>query len=274
MVIKDVPQVKKSLVDVVFMSEKRKNVLLLLQDGKKDMEFLLNNLKTTRAALLPQIKVMEEHHLVSQDKGSYESTTIGKIIVEKIKPLIDKIKILDIDVDYWGTHDLSFIPPHLLERIGELGECQTSTTNTIDIFNIHEGYIHSCIKSKFAYGYTKSFYPDIERIFSDMVARNVNTSIIIPPELLDKVKKEHSLCFGKLLRSRLFHLYVYPEELSLLSIAFNDYCCIIRLLKDNGFYDNTYVMCSGQNALNWVKELFNYYLENSLQVTESEFQLA
>ena len=45
---------KKSLIDVLFMSEKRKRVLLLLQDGTKEMEDILKSLDTTRQALLPQ----------------------------------------------------------------------------------------------------------------------------------------------------------------------------------------------------------------------------
>ncbi|WP_370576009.1 helix-turn-helix transcriptional regulator, partial [Methanomethylovorans sp.] len=115
---------KKELIEVLFMSEKRKEVLLLLQDGAKEMEFLLRSLNTTRQALLPQIRILEEHHLVSHDRDTYELTTIGKLIVDKIAPVIDTVDALDADIDYWGSHILDFIPPHLLKRIGEIGKCK------------------------------------------------------------------------------------------------------------------------------------------------------
>lgn len=76
---------KKSLLDVLFMSEKRRRVLLLLQDGTKEMEDILKSLDTTRQALLPQIRILKEHCLIDHYDDTYELTTIGKLIVDDIK---------------------------------------------------------------------------------------------------------------------------------------------------------------------------------------------
>ncbi|AFV22510.1 hypothetical protein Mpsy_0299 [Methanolobus psychrophilus R15] len=47
------PQMKKPLLDVIFASEKRKGVLLLLQSGAKKMKYLLSALKTNRNHCFP-----------------------------------------------------------------------------------------------------------------------------------------------------------------------------------------------------------------------------
>lgn len=114
---------KKRLLDVLFASEKRTNVLLFLQDGAKEMATLLELLDTKRNSLLPQMKILEEHHLIIHYNDTYELTTIGKLIVDDMIPLLDKTDVIDIDVDYWGSRDLDFIPPHLLEKIGHLKNC-------------------------------------------------------------------------------------------------------------------------------------------------------
>ncbi|TGC09437.1 helix-turn-helix transcriptional regulator [Methanolobus halotolerans] len=106
----------KSLIDVVFMSEKRKDVLLLLQDGTKEMKVILETLNTTRQALLPQIRILEEHHLVTDSDDTYELTTIGKLIVNDMVSVLSILNVFDVDVDYWGTRNLDFIPSHLLRR--------------------------------------------------------------------------------------------------------------------------------------------------------------
>lgn len=62
---------KTLLLDVLFASEKRRSVLLLLQDESKEMDFFLKSLDMTRQSLLPQIKVLEEHHLISHHKDTY-----------------------------------------------------------------------------------------------------------------------------------------------------------------------------------------------------------
>ncbi|TGC06499.1 hypothetical protein CUN85_12890 [Methanolobus halotolerans] len=66
------------MLDVIFASEKRKNVLLMMHDGPQDMETILKSLKTTRQALLPQIKVLEKHNLISHSNDTYKLTTMGK----------------------------------------------------------------------------------------------------------------------------------------------------------------------------------------------------
>lgn len=81
------------MLDVLFMSEKRKGVLLLLKDGTKETEYLLDCLDTTRQALLPQIRVLQEHCLVSHSKDAYELTAIGKLIVDEMTLLLDKIEV-------------------------------------------------------------------------------------------------------------------------------------------------------------------------------------
>ncbi|MDW7733504.1 MAG: hypothetical protein SCH66_13885 [Methanolobus sp.] len=70
---------KKQITEVLLASDKRKNVLLLLQEGPLKMETLLESLDTTRSALLPQIKILKENHLISKSQDTYELTTIGKL---------------------------------------------------------------------------------------------------------------------------------------------------------------------------------------------------
>jgi len=116
----EVETMKKPLLDVLFMSEKRKNALLLLNDGPQEMEYLLKSLGTTRQALLPQIRVLEEHHLVTSDKDIYQLTTLGKLITKDMISLLDVVDFLDVNIEYWGTHKLDFMPQHLFERMDEL----------------------------------------------------------------------------------------------------------------------------------------------------------
>jgi predicted transcriptional regulator len=105
---------KKPLLDVIFASEKRKNALLLLQEGPRQMKALLTSLGTTRQALLPQMRMLEDHYLISHYEDTYELTTIGKLVVDKMAPLVSTLNVLDNDLDYWGTHNIDFIPAHLL----------------------------------------------------------------------------------------------------------------------------------------------------------------
>lgn len=82
----------QSLFDVVLMSDKRTKALLLSKDGPQEIQYFLSSLNTTRQTLLPQIRVLEDHHLVNHHRDIYELTTIGKLVVGEMAPLFDTVK--------------------------------------------------------------------------------------------------------------------------------------------------------------------------------------
>jgi predicted transcriptional regulator len=260
---------KKPLLDVIFMSEKRKNALLLLQDGAQEMEYLLKSLNTTRQAFLPQIRILEEHHLVTHDKDIYELTTIGKLIVDDMFPLLSTLNVLDVDIEYWGTHQLDFIPPYLLQRINELGPCDLIKIGLHEIFEEDKQFTKEAKMSKSVYTMSSFVFPNFEQTFSELIANNVNIFIIISKELYEKLISDNPERSQALIDNPNIHLSVYPNRFDFLSVSINDYSCMLKLLTEQGVSDNKRVICSSDSAISWGKELFEYYLKNSIPIIES-----
>lgn len=259
---------KKTLLDVLFASDKRKGVLLLLRDGAKEMKYLLNVLNAKRTALLPQMKVLEEHHLVDHYDDTYELTHIGELIVDDMAPLLSTLEAFDNNIDYWGTHNLSFIPPHLLKRIDKVKKCKAITPPFADIYKLNEVILETSPISKSHYGIVTYCHPLFPQFLSNMISNNVNVYLIVPQPVLDGFRTEHFTQFEKLMQSELFHFSVYPENMGFVGLACNDYYFMIRLLKSNGEYDTKYILCNNKDALEWGKELFEYYLKDSTTITD------
>jgi predicted transcriptional regulator len=260
--------VKKTLLDVIFASEKRKNTLLLLQDGAKDMENLLISLDTTRQALLPQIKVLEEHHLVIHQRDTYEVTTIGKLIANKMIPLLDIIEVADSDIDYWGTHNLDFIPPHLYKRLSELGPC-TVVTNppSTEVYEPSKQAVESAKKSAFQVSVTTFLFPSFPSLLEDFKKYGVNMSLVISTELFAKINEEQNEHLRNLLKNDLNKVYVYPKRMDFVAFGYNEFFFMMRLLTKEGNYDHKYVSSCNPSALLWAKELFEYYLKDAIPIT-------
>jgi predicted transcriptional regulator len=259
---------KKTLLDVIFASERRKSVLLLLYDGPRKMDDILGLLKTNRPALLPQIRILEEKHLITYQNGSCELTPIGKLITEKVISLVRVSNVLDRDIEFFGTHNFSFVPEHLMMRIGELGNFKLSKPEACEVLLVDREYVEYCSNSNAVYLYTKSFYPKADKMFSSLVSKDVAVNIIAPGELLHKVKNDCSECFRELMKNRCFNLYVCQKEIELFSIGLNDHCFTMRPLRNDGTYDGACISCSSPSALEWGKELFHCYLQESLSITE------
>lgn len=260
-VLQDVSQMNKPLCDVIFASKKRKGVLLLLRDGAKEMEYLLRSLDTTRQALLPQMKVLEENYLISHQKDTYELTTIGKLIVDEMAPLISTVETFDGAIDYWGNHNLDFIPFPLLERIGELGHCKSITPPITEMYEISREFQETSKRSNSTFIITAFLHPNFPEIFSELIDNNVTINIIISKELHDKLLTHSNIHGEKVFRNELVHIYVYPEKMNFMSFAHNDYQLMMGLLDSSGNHDNRHLLCSSPSALKWAKELCEYYLK-------------
>ncbi|WP_321418098.1 winged helix-turn-helix domain-containing protein [uncultured Methanomethylovorans sp.] len=262
---------RKALIDVLFASDQRKEVLLLLQEETKETENLLTSLKTTRKKLLSQMKVLEEHHLVSHYDDSYELTAIGKLVVDEIVPLLDKIEVLDTDIDYWGTRKLDFVPPHLFKRLLELKECQIINPYTqsiyarpLDIYGTDDEFQETSKNSDNFCAVTAFFHPHFISMFTEMLHGKVKINIIVTPNVVDIIRNQYQAEYIEIIKSKLFNLFVYPKKIDFVSFAYNEYYLLMRLLTNEGNYDYKYMLSSSQNALDWGKVLFEYYLKDSV----------
>ncbi|TGC09526.1 helix-turn-helix transcriptional regulator [Methanolobus halotolerans] len=259
---------KKPLLDVIFASEKRKNVLLLLQDGPQGMEILLKSLDTTRQSLLPQVRILEEHHLVDHYDDTYELTTIGKLIIDEMKPLLYTIKVFDKDIDYWGNHDLSYIPPHFLQRIDELRECRAIKPSITDLYEIDEEFHEASKRSESHSVITTYIHPEFYRLVYEMMNNNVQMYFVFPPDLLDQLQPARYAELIEVSKSEFVHIFVYPKKVGFLFFAFNDTHSMLSLTTNNGKFDGRYLLCRYKKSLEWEKDLFDYYLKESTPINE------
>ncbi|MDW7731571.1 MAG: winged helix-turn-helix domain-containing protein [Methanolobus sp.] len=260
---------KKNLLDVIFASDKRKNVLLLLQDGPLEMEFLLNSLHTSRQALLPQIRMLEDHKLLCKNTGDvYELTVIGKLIVREMVPLLGLVDVLDKNIDYWGTHDLGFIPPHLLKRLNQLQPSTVIEPELSVIYEINRDFKEKARESKSMTSFTTFLFPDYTSFLSELKDLEVEMSLIITNELFQKIKKENYEFLRTFVTEGHGKLFLYSEDVHVVSFSQNDHCILFRLFYKDGNFDNKVLMVHGPKALGWGKELFEHCKQNSMPVTD------
>jgi len=257
---------KRALQDVVFASEKRKNILMILQEGSQNIEKLLTLLDTSRQSLLPQIKILKEHHLIDQDDDIYELTTIGKLVVDETSSAIELMGFLDADIDYWGTRNLDFIPSLLLNRIRELGNCKIVNPTLTELHEMDKEFYRAAQESEAMYGITSYFHPNFQELFNAMSEKRLKVDFIVCKDLLDKLQTDGFKDFEDLLENELFTFSVYEGKLNFMSFMFHDNHLMMHLLNKTGDFDNRYILCENGKAIKWANELFEYYKQNSKPV--------
>lgn len=260
---------KKPIVEVLLSSEKRKNVLLLLLDGPKEMETLIKSLKTNRTALLPQLRILKESRLISKlDEDSYKLTTIGKLIVEEMIVFLRTTNMFGENRDYLGTHQIDFIPIYLLKKLPQLSYCNIIDISIGDFFDAEKDFLEKGIASKYWLQITSTLHPMFHEFYVDMIDQGTDVSVIITPEIYEKIKHDYYDDFKELIDIKLISFYLYPKSFEFVSFILADQCINFRLFTQEGESDNKKMLICSPDALEWGKELFEYYRRQSIPIIE------
>lgn len=259
---------KKPIVEVLLSSEKRKNVLLLLMDGPKEMEMLIKSLKTDRTALLPQLRILRESHLISKYGDTYKLTTIGKLIVEEMIVFLRTTNMFGENRDYLGTHFIDFIPSYLIKKLPKLGSCSIIDISIGDFFDVEKDFLEKAIMSKYWLQITSTLHPMFHEFYLEMIDQGTDVSVIITQEIYEKIKHDYYDDLKELIDIKLISFYVYPKSLEFVSFILADQCINFRLFTQEGESDNKKMLICSPDASEWGKELFEYYRRQSTPIIE------
>jgi predicted transcriptional regulator len=257
-----------SLIDLVFRSDKRKNLLLLLDSGSKNIDEIRNALDVTSTSILPQIKKLIDHDLIVQEDRMYKLTVLGEFIIKKIKPLISALDVIEKNNSYWTGHDLNAVPRYLLERISELGDCIFIEPDLNHIYEPSPKIIASMSNAKHVSTFASYFNPAYLPLYLDLGRKDAELSLNFNQAVWEHLSNEHSNMMNELMSMDNVSLYVSKEGTKLSEVTVTDRIMLLGLFDKKGKFDQQFVMSSESSALLWGKELFDYFKRLSRQVNK------
>jgi predicted transcriptional regulator len=259
---------KKGLVDTMLSSEKRRKVLLILNDGPKSVGELVELLGTTRNALLPQIKILIENHLIYKNENSCELTTVGKLLVEEMERFLLAISAFDKNRDFLESHKIDFIPIDLLRKLKWLGQSEIVEVPLADFFDDDKEFYEKAVKSNYWLQITSTIHPSFHNFYAEMTNHIIEVSIIISEQVFEKIRKDYYYELKDLIDLDLISFYLFPGELEFQSFTFADNCINFRLLTKEGNIDNKKMIYCSNQAEEWGKAFFDYYKQISTPIID------
>lgn len=260
---------KQSLLDVIFLSDKRKKLLLLLNDNPKNIDYIKTSLNVTSTSIMPQIKILKEKQLINyeHDTELYKLSDIGEIIVENLQPLLDTINVFEENLEYWASRDLSAIPDHLLKRIGELGHCTLIQPDLNHMFELPREVIDNMYKSNNIMAISSCFHPSYPSLFLEIAKKGIDISIILTVSTFEKLKNEFRKNTEEFLKMSNAELHISNGSIKLTAAAITDRFVFLCFFDKDQRFDLQYIMSFDESALKWGEELFQYYTNQSTPVT-------
>jgi predicted transcriptional regulator len=259
--------VKDALLDVLFASEKRKKVLLLLRDGPQEMGFILSGLKTSRPALLPQMKILKERNLLYQSGDTYGLTNVGKLIADEMKPFLDAIETLDKNSHYLTTHKTEGIPKPFLKRITEIKDFIVFEPDHISSYELNTDHFQEAMRSRAVYFISTFMHPESPLILEQLVKKGVCVLLILTEEFAHRIFTEYRDVFRYYLACNNVKVFTCKKEINISSLTVVDTGFQLRLLYKDGGFSNRQMLCYNPQARKWAKDLFDHYLQDAELIT-------
>lgn len=261
---------KQSLLDVIFLSDKRKKLLLLLNDNAKNIDYIKTSLNVTSTSIMPQIKILKEKYLITYDQENdlYRLSDVGKIIVDNMQPLLDTVNVFEENLEYWATRDLSAIPDYLLKRIGELGHCILIQPDLNHMFELPQEIVDNMFKSNKIMAITSCFHPSYPSLFLGVARKGIDIFIILTESTFEKLRNEYSDDTEEFLNLSNTVFYICNENIKLTASAITDRFIFLCFFDKDQRFDLQYIMSFDDSALNWGEELFQYYKSISTPITK------
>ncbi|MDP2216411.1 MAG: winged helix-turn-helix domain-containing protein [Methanolobus sp.] len=255
-------------LQTIIASEENRSLLLFLDGGPKRFEELIESLGKTEKQVFTNIELLRRWYLVTPENDVYRLTTLGELISEKLKPLLRIEEFMRAAEGYWLKINLDFIPPPLLKKLPHLNLCTVVRPNFHSIFDYNKDVHKKSLSSQSFFMVAAALHPNFADMYSDLIENGINILLIFDSSLFEKAKRDNHEWLQKIIKNERVSLYVCPEEMQLLSFKVTDSCLAMRLLSKDGTYDHKQLVCYTADAVDWGKELFEYYRQQSVLITD------
>jgi predicted transcriptional regulator len=256
------------LVNLLLFSEKRKNLLLFLEDKPRSIDEILSMLQISRVSLLPHIKKLKEEGLILQHGNIYSLSIIGRILVRKASPLLNAASTFEDNDYYWSHRKLDSVPLHLLKRIGDIKGSQLvepEVAHGFDLFPDLASHFTGSSKVMLFFSY---FHPQIPSFSLGLAKKNIQVQLILSKDSFERLSGDFRDVGEKILKMKNASIFMYSEKPLKIPalIAISEYMLLLGFFNKKGRFEGQYLLCFEPRALAWGRELFEYYKERSEQV--------
>lgn len=257
------------LLELIFLSERRKDLILFLRDGPKSISDIKKNLNVGLVAILPQLKKLWENSLILKTGDIYILSPLGIAVADRMQPIINVLNLFETNYGYWANHAVESIPEPLRKRIGELANCTFSEPpDRTRLFEPHREFVENLMKSKKISGIASIFHPLYPSLFLTFAKNGVDVSLLVTPPIYERIKEEYKAELNEFLKFENASFYVCSQKIEL-AYAVTDRFLSLTLPFSDGTYDHKEdLLCFDPEAIQWGEDLFAYYRKISDKITE------
>lgn len=257
------------LLELIFLSERRKDLLLFLKEGPRSITEIKESLNVDLVAILPQIKKLRESSLILKKGDIYSLSPLGIAVVCRMEQIIDVLRLFGSKYEYWSNHAIESIPYPFRSRIGELNNCTFSEPpDRTYFFEPHREFVENLTKSKKISSVASVFHPLYPPLFLTFAKNGTKISILVTRPIYERIKEEYRAELNQFLKLENANFYVCNKKIELAYAVSDRFLSLTLPFLDSTYDPKEEVICFSPQAIQWGEDLFAYYRNISDQITE------
>ncbi len=259
---------KLALLGTLFLSDKRKDLLILLIERPMNIDEIKTTLNVTSSAMMTQIKILIDQGIILYEDDHYRLSSFGEVIVKKMIPLLNTLMVYEDNKQYWENHKVNGIPTHLLERIEELGVCELVEPELNRMYELPKKLTDNLVKSEYIKEISSSFSPAYPYKYIELARKGVRISLIITEPVFERFETEYSEQLKDYIGMENTELFVCKDDIGFASGVLTDRFLSLTLFYKNGMFHNHAMMSFETGALKWGEDMYRFYRNTSQEVTD------
>ncbi|AKB34945.1 Transcriptional regulator, ArsR family [Methanosarcina siciliae C2J] len=256
------------LLELIFLSEKRKNILLFLLEEPKTTGEIKEYLDANAVAVLPQLKKLREDSLVFKEEDIYGLSPLGIAVAGRMQAMVSLLNVFGKNYEYWSKHSVECIPLSLRNRIGDLENCKFSEPpDWTHLFEPHREFVEKLSISRRIRGIASIFHPLYPYLFLSFAAKGADISLLVTRTVYGRIIEEYQTELREFLKLPNSSFYVCDEKIDFSHVVTDRFLSLTLPFSDGTFDHKQDVLCFDPAGLQWGEDLFAYYRDRSEEIT-------
>jgi predicted transcriptional regulator len=244
-------------------SELKLSILGSLLGGEKRLSEICSEVKSSETTILHVLKEFEELNLTSKSSGIHKLTPLGVLEAQICKNATLNAQVVERFKDFWLSHDLSAFPQNLIIRIGSLLESTLIKSEDLELGIVYTKFLEMLNESSKIVGISPIFHPNYVPVIENLLNQGKPVELILSSGVLAKTLE----CVNTVLAQKSFEagiLKIYLNDNLKVALTVTDKGFSLGLFKITGGYDdNTDLVSTSSEAIEWGQDLFLSYLKDS-----------
>ena len=253
------------ILNIISASDKRRNLLILLNSGPKEWDEIKAQLHVTSTGMLPQVKILEEEGLIERNNRTFSLTPMGKVLTAHMAPLVQTMEIFDKNKKFWQEHAIGALAEELLLDIRDIGDYHIIETSNEEIFDLNP-FFDGVSRSKTIRGISHIVHPRYPEFFLDLARKGTKISLIFTPGVYKLMREKYPDALSEWLAYDTTELFVSEEDIRFSYIVTESYFSISFFYNSGVFDSINDVTSTDQSALAFGRRIFSHYQKRSEKV--------